>query len=80
MAWPWRVMPCWRRVREAAFGDGDLCGDQDKAGQSLGHRVFDENAGVHFKEVEFGAGGVDKEFDGAEGAEMVLTGLGEGAF
>ena len=45
-------------------GDADHLFHQIDAGDQLGHRMFDLQAGVHFQEVEI-ARPVDDEFDGA---------------
>ncbi len=47
-----------------AGGDANLRLDQVDAGDHLGHRMLDLNAGVHFDEVEI-ARLIDDEFDGA---------------
>ena len=52
MAWPrMRIWSCAQRQRLAG-GDAQLPFDQVEAGDHLGHRMLDLQAGVHLHEIE----------------------------
>ena len=55
-------------VQRIACGHAQHAFDQIQAGDHLGDRVLDLQAGVHFEEVEVVAGGVVDEFHGAGAA------------
>ena len=73
-AWPRVAMSSWRERQRLAGGDADLLLDQVDAGDQLGDRVLDLDAGVDLDEVEVVVG-VDQELAGA-GVD-VAGGLGQ---
>jgi hypothetical protein len=53
------------QAQRPAFGDRELLGDDVDAGDRLGDRVLDLDAGIDLEEVELAAFGVDEELDRA---------------
>jgi hypothetical protein len=52
MAWPRATISLLLQAQRLAAGDADHLGHQVDAGDHLGHRMLDLNAGVHLDEVE----------------------------
>ena len=52
MAWPWMASSSWRERQRVAAGDAELPFDEVEAGDRLGDRVLDLQAGVHLHEPE----------------------------
>ena len=65
IACPANAISCLADAQRPAFGDRELLGDQVQAGDRLGDRVLDLDAGVDLEEVELLAFGVDEELDRA---------------
>ena len=76
MAWPWKRDVLLRDRQAAAGGDADLLVHEVDAGDRLGDRMLDLQAGVHLDEVELAV--LVEELDGA-GAGIAELGDGVGA-
>ena len=70
MAWPSKTMSSWRERQRLAGGDADLLAHEVDAGDQLGDRVLDLEAGVHLDEVELAVLVQELEGAGAAVAEL----------
>ena len=78
MAWPCERELLLGERQRLAGGDAQLPLDQVQAGDHLGHRMLDLQAGVHLHEVEASPSGVDDELDRAGADVADRPGRGDG--
>ena len=64
MAWPSKITSSWVKRQRQAGGDADLLAHQVDAGDGLGDRMLDLQAGVHLDEEELAV--LVQELDGAD--------------
>ena len=76
MAWPVSRTCSWVSGSALAARDAELPFDEVEAGDRLGHRMLDLQAGVHLEEVE-GAVGAQQELDRAGAAIADRLGRGD---